>query len=99
MSDVVGGGVPTTRNNEIVKFGIIFARLVAYAVFQINILFPSKPGTIAIYCHLNPEPVAIFYFFNSSKNILFSICGFAFPFVSFIACPTKNPNALSFPAL
>ena len=36
------------------------ARLVAYAVFQINILLPSKPGTIAIYCHLNPEPVAIF---------------------------------------
>ena len=34
MSDVVGVGVPTTRNNEIVKFGIIFARLVAYAVFQ-----------------------------------------------------------------
>jgi len=23
------------------------------------ILLPSKPGTIAIYCHLNPEPVAI----------------------------------------
>ena len=39
------------------------------------------------------------YFFNSSKNNLFNICGFAFPFVSFIACPTKKPTALSFPAL
>lgn len=37
--------------------------------------------------------------FNSSKNILFNICGFAFPLVSFMACPTKNPKALSFPAL
>lgn len=39
------------------------------------------------------------YLFNSSTNILFNICGFAFPFVVFIACPTKNPNALSLPFL
>ena len=39
------------------------------------------------------------YLFNSPKNILFSIPGFAFPLVAFIACPTKYPSALSFPAL
>ena len=39
------------------------------------------------------------YFFNSSKNISFNIFGFAFPLVCFMACPTKNPNALSFPPL
>ena len=39
------------------------------------------------------------YLFNSSKNNLFNNCGFAFPFVSFIACPTKKPKALSLPAL
>ena len=39
----------------------------------------------------------IYIFSISSLNILLSICGFAFPFVCFIAWPTKNPNALSFP--
>jgi hypothetical protein len=36
---------------------------------------------------------------NSSFKILFITCGLALPFVSFIACPTKKPKALSFPLL
>ena len=48
----------------------------------------------------NKKSVSYFlYLLSSSKNILLSICGLAFPFVAFIACPTKNPSALSFPAL
>lgn len=64
---------------------------------------------LSIFMHDNLPPLAMpvgafflfnsSYLFNSSKNILFSIWGFAFPLVSFMACPTKNPNALSFPAL
>ena len=40
-----------------------------------------------------------FYFPISSLKNLFRSCGFAFPFVCFIACPTKNPKALSLPFL
>ena len=39
------------------------------------------------------------YFSNSFFKSWFNSCGFALPFVSFIAWPTKNPNNLSFPDL
>lgn len=39
------------------------------------------------------------YLFNSFNNSLFTIVGFALPLDFFMTCPTKNPNALSFPCL
>ena len=39
------------------------------------------------------------YFVKYSSINLFRICGFPFPFISFIHWPTKNPSALSFPFL
>jgi hypothetical protein len=47
-------------------------------------------------CPLRPVPTSYpcsFFFSNS-----LSCAGFAFPWVAFITCPTKNPNSLSLPA-
>lgn len=65
-------------------------------------LFPSfnfLMDTCIILYFLSYVNFIAYWLFISSTNILLSICGFAFPFVSFIACPTKYPIALSLPAL
>ena len=79
----------------------------SYIVYEIgSSLFKSFTMFMAIFFitgiafnTILKEKTTNYYLFISSINILFNICGFALPFVAFIACPTKNPKALSFPAL
>ena len=57
-------------SNQHIKFKISWLR---HQGAKNNILLPSKPGTIAIYCHLNPEPVAIYCHLNPEPVAIFCL--------------------------
>ncbi len=88
---------PTCSNNIIIECGYLDDK-------QISWLKKLIFNGLGEFFYINNINATInlppwFYLFNSSNINLFNICGFPFPFISFIHCPTKNPSALSFPAL
>ena len=90
------------QTKKIIKNGVKFCFILCIISLIILLTYDfviDSPLLFDIGIALFKSNSFLVYLFISSINILFNICGFACPFVCFIAWPTKNPSALSFPAL
>lgn len=84
------------RRFDLGNFLTSFIELILFLLIaKTNCLKCSPSPLYIVHCPKQKCP----YLDNSFKNISFNIFGFAFPFVCFMACPTKKPKARSFPAL